>query len=225
MRVAIIDDGLNPGYAPIPPIAARYTHGPDGVLAPCRSSCDTSSHGTVCAAVLGSICPDVQLVDIRILDAYGAAPIGHLLSALAWCRMNDVQIVHMSLGTLNYHDMQMLVPEIEALLKNGIYIIAAFHNSNIVSWPAGMPGVFGVRCDRGTVLGKGEFAVDADTKFPVENRLIASPPLTIPASNAAAAISVKAAFLLSAFFNVSFFVRSALFLVFMIFPPLFHLYI
>ena len=59
-----------------------------------------------------------------------------LLDALDWCIANKVRLLHMSLGTRNYFDVKELEGRIARLTKGGTIIVAAYHNSNMRTYPA-----------------------------------------------------------------------------------------
>jgi hypothetical protein len=80
----------------------------------------------------------------------------------------------MSVGTANYHDCLALRPIVRELQASGKIIVAAFHNGGLPSWPAALPGVFGVRRDARSRLGSGEYAFAAGNGgLNAENRLVA----------------------------------------------------
>jgi hypothetical protein len=173
VKVYIIDNGVNLGCFPLPYIAASLRVRDDGSIVPRQDELGNVSHGTVCAAVMGRINPEIELVDIAALDADGKAYIAKLSAALRWCDEEPARIIHMSLGTLDWRDLRELAEPIEALLEGGAMIIAAFHNTGLKSFPALMPGVFGVRADRGGYMDDGEYTIDLCDGMRAENCLVA----------------------------------------------------
>ena len=95
-----------------------------------------------------------------------------LLDALDWCIANKVRLLHMSLGTRNYFDVKELEGRIARLTKGGTIIVAAYHNSNMRTYPAVFSRVFGVRQDMSGILGQGEFLFQKIKGLEEENSIV-----------------------------------------------------
>lgn len=172
MEIVIIDDGIETGFIQLPHISGVYQVLPNGQIKSGKSSLGLLTHGTICAAIIGQINPDVELIDLQILDKERKSSIDELVIALNWCYEHSVRLIHMSLGTLNYFDSNKLSEIVNKLLLKDVILVSAYHNKNIISYPAAIPGVFGVRSDRAGLLNE-EYAIDVcDGLFP-ENCLVA----------------------------------------------------
>lgn len=135
-----------------------------------RSSC---VHGTTCAKIISSICPQAYFLDLTAMQPDGTTDISKLLEALDWCAQQGVRLIHLSLGTINYFDIIPLKERISHLLDQNVIIVAAYHNQNIRTYPAAFPGVFGVRQDREGILKNGQFFVQEQTGYSYENSIVA----------------------------------------------------
>ena len=109
---------------------------------------------------------------LKVLDEKGSAPISRLLDALDWCTANKVRLLHMSLGTRNYFDVKELEGRIARLTKGGTIIVAAYHNSNMRTYPAVFSRVFGVRQDMSGIFGQGELLFQKIKGLEEENSIV-----------------------------------------------------
>ncbi|MDO5539215.1 MAG: S8 family serine peptidase [Eubacteriales bacterium] len=89
------------------------------------------THGTICAEIITSICEKVVIYSIKILDPKGEGTSFELKCALEWCYQNDIEIIHMSLGTTNYHDACIIDDIIAKLISKGTILVAAHHNGGL----------------------------------------------------------------------------------------------
>lgn len=138
-----------------------------------QEDCLLPKHGTVCAEIIETIFQQVRFWDLQILEKDGTTTIDILLHALEWCFYNNVEIIHLSLGTINYFDKKKLEDTISRLLSKGIIIVAAYHNTNIRTYPAIFNGVFGVRQDREGLLKNYQFMFQKQEGFKEENTIVA----------------------------------------------------
>lgn len=130
-------------------------------------------HGTKCAEIIKDICPEVCFLDLRILYHEGTTELPVLLEALDWCIQNEIKLIHMSLGTVSYFDINPLEIRIKKLISQGTIIVAAYHNRNIRTYPAAFSGVFGVRQDRYGILSSNQFMFQEQQGGNRENSIVA----------------------------------------------------
>jgi subtilisin family serine protease len=105
------------------------------------------SHGTTCAAIIRRYSPDTVLSSIKILsDISQHGMREQLLKALDWCIANNVRLVNLSLGTIDYRDFDAIRAAINNAYKKGVLIIAACNNKNVFTYPAALSNVLGVKC-------------------------------------------------------------------------------
>ena len=165
MKIAIIDDGINQNY-----FAQRIYQKVDFSSGVSQNGED-SRHGTICAQIIRQICGKIDIVDVKVLKN-GTAHIRQFIKALKWCECNDIKLVHLSIGTVNYFDIKPLENQIKKMLKKGIIIVAAYHNKNIKTFPASFPGVFGVRQDRESILSDNDFLFQNSAELNKENCIV-----------------------------------------------------
>lgn len=102
------------------------------------------NHGTVCAALLSEFAGDVELLSIS-LNEQGNLPVKNLETAIIWCIDNQVNVICMSIGITRLLEIKMLLPLFHTLAMKRIIIVAAGSNNGIITYPAALPTVIGVR--------------------------------------------------------------------------------
>lgn len=132
-----------------------------------------TEHGTRCAEIINRIYSQSQFIDLKIIGADGSAHINKLLEALEWCEKESVKLIHLSLGTISYFDIDKVMKAVKKLIQKEIIIVAAYHNKNLITYPAAFKHVFGVRQDRENVLKDGEYMFQKLDHYNQENCIVA----------------------------------------------------
>ena len=130
-------------------------------------------HGTMCAQIINYIYPQARFIDLSIMESNGTTQIKKLLEALEWCIKNNIKLINLSVGTVNYFDIKSLKEVFDELQKKNVIVVAAYDNRNIKTFPAMFPGVFGVRQDREGILENQEFTFQEISKINTENTIVA----------------------------------------------------
>ncbi len=147
MRIAIIDDGVNPEYIANNAVVLSVKVDDDRqVVQTVYDSDRPISHGTICAMIIDKYCRDVNLVSIKVLDEKtDRGELYRLINAIDWCSQNDIQIINLSLGSTYPKDFKFIKKAVKRAIKNNITIVAATANRNEKAYPACMKKVIGVR--------------------------------------------------------------------------------
>ena len=145
IRVAVIDNGINE-FLIKRGIEKSITIDEHGTCIDDAKNIDQQQfqHGTNCAMILEKYCPDCRLISIRILDENGRGVIKSIYPALEWCYKNQIRLINLSLGTVDFRDCEKLKALINECAAKGMIIIAATANSGFVSYPASFTNVIGV---------------------------------------------------------------------------------
>lgn len=131
--IVIIDSGIN-----------RRILGKNSLNHKNKASKDEFGHGTACAMVIKSICPDVEFISIPILDKEGFSNSDNLEKALTYCLDIHCHIINLSLAILDNEDNK--IEELcTKLSKQNKVIISSVRNNFIDSKPAKYSSVIGVR--------------------------------------------------------------------------------
>lgn len=143
MKIAVIDDGI---YLP----SALYLHKllfdmqcVNGKIETRRREVAPGSHGTIVADLICSIADSVQIGSIQIIYRSGRCRTNELVCALLWCLDKDIDVIHMSIGTSDWHDFPR-IEEVVFQLTGKLHMIAAKNNNGNLAAPADLPGVWSV---------------------------------------------------------------------------------
>jgi hypothetical protein len=119
------------------------------------------SHGTICAAIAQKYFPDFMCSSLKILDdASKKCEIKALVTSLEWCLHQHVDIVNISLGSIDCRDAQLLKPIANKLSMKTI-IVGALSNKMVTTYPASFSSVIGVK--------KNDGSIDTSTGFRICN--------------------------------------------------------
>lgn len=110
----------------------------------CNSIC-LNNHGTVIADIITLINPDVELIDINILDEKLETNGKIMIRAINIALGLNPDIINLSLGTNSIRYIFELRKLIKKASENKIIIVAAYSNSNMITFPAMMKNVVGVK--------------------------------------------------------------------------------
>lgn len=163
MNIALIDDGINEDYYNTGKLADNIEITPDLVVRQ-RESYDRNkgSHGTKCAAIIKKYCPGAVLSSIKILsDRSRRAECGQLVQALKWCAENGVKLVNVSLGSIAFKDFSVIESTVNRIANRGVIVVAACNNEDIITYPASLSNVIGVKCDKSNTLREKQYTYKA----------------------------------------------------------------
>lgn len=180
MLIAIIDDGINSQEHPEIPLYSDYIVENTGAIRQ-RNVHEPvlTSHGTTCAQVIHNYAPNASFCSIAIFQhANSNASLSQLISALELCLKLNVELIHMSIGTVRVSDYPSIRDRIAKILQNGQIIVAAQSNKpGRYTMPACFSGVFGVASD--ATLRGSKFRID-NTTYPDNVQIFASSQHILP---------------------------------------------
>ena len=145
--LAIIDDGINPYYIP-QDILCKHLEISNNAIKISKQPPAVLTHGTACYQMFCRyVKTPYQLVSIKATSSItGTGSKDAILTGLNFCDDNNIDLIHMSLGTRKYLDFASIAGAV-LKLKQSI-IVAACSNQNVFTLPACLPNVIGVRhCD------------------------------------------------------------------------------
>lgn len=145
IRIAIIDNGINERFIKSE-LEQSIVIDEMGICIVDTKNIDQQQfqHGTNCAMILEKYCSDCHLISIRILDENGRGAIKSIYPALEWCYKNQIRLINLSLGTVDFRDCEKLKALVNECAAKGMIIISATANSGFVSYPASFTNVIGV---------------------------------------------------------------------------------
>lgn len=139
IRIAIIDDGINSTYLPT---TLRVIE---------RNLMDSSTldsynltHGTMCAAIIYRYFKTDVIYSYKIMNYTNPASANKLIQALQYCLQDNIDVVNLSIGTINLFDIAK-IHNIIKNISNKLLIIASLSNKNVFTIPACLPEVICVK--------------------------------------------------------------------------------
>lgn len=100
----------------------------------------------VCAAILKQ-CPEAEIHLICLEKKNGKYVIGDLIDAISYLVKEHVFLINVSMGIEKGRN-ENLEEVIEFADRNGVYIVAAHSNRDVISYPASLKTVIGVRASK-----------------------------------------------------------------------------
>lgn len=200
MRWAIIDDGVNLSN---PAIVQNIEIDRFGNVKN-RPPASAMNHATICFRIIQTYANTLfDAVSIKILDDdTHRANKDALIAALNWCMENDIQLIHMSIGTTEPRDGKAIREMIGKLAERGVIVAAANSNKGVQTFPAYDHRVIGVECDAMLVDGQFVYTPNALTgilfRASARHKLTAGESGITPLSNSYAAPLITAQLMLLA---------------------------
>lgn len=157
-RIAIIDSGINPFHPHVNGVVGGVSFAVDENKNIIQDSdvTDEIGHGTAIAGIIRARSPVAELYAVKIFSKKLSAPATLLLTALEWAISNQMNVIHLSLGTERKDCKGRLHRLCREALDNNIIIVAAGRSPDDRIFPAAFPEVIGVywnrQCDREAVM-------------------------------------------------------------------------
>lgn len=153
ISVAVIDDGINEKLYSNIHLNTNIEINSELKFSP-RSDYDpiSISHGTICAAIIQKYSSCKILSSVKILNEKTKCSKKQLIKALEWCVDNNINLINLSLGSIDFRDYSEIKNVINFAYSKGIIIVAACSNKGIFTYPASLSNVVGVKCDRKNIL-------------------------------------------------------------------------
>lgn len=173
MNIAIIDDRFEfYKLSPVNLIGEYNTIVAVDEYTNCSERYD--SHGAICASIITKYCSYAKFYNIIVKSTFDNGYICSFINGLRHCFNIDVDIVHISIGSVASEDFKIIEDTINRLhqYKPNLLIVAACSNKNIVTFPAYLPHVIGVRYNMRCykygirVLDNNELGVDVEAATP-----------------------------------------------------------
>ncbi|MEN8907966.1 MAG: S8 family serine peptidase, partial [Clostridiales bacterium] len=106
------------------------------------------NHGTICSSIISKYNKNVVFSSIDIINrSTGKCSIDNLILAIKWCYRKKIDILNISLGTIDIRDIKFLNMFLNKYIKKNMKIVAAFDNSNVKTSPASHYKILGVVTD------------------------------------------------------------------------------
>ncbi len=157
-KVVVIDSGINKKFAKNNPNIIKsvslYIDKNSNISEKEGFECN-NPHGTAIADIITNINPDVQIIDINILDDNLETNGYVLLKSIEMAIELKPDVINLSLGTNSLKYAIQMVKLVRKAIKNNIHVVAAYDNKRRITFPAKIKGVIGVKSISN--LRKGDF--------------------------------------------------------------------
>jgi Subtilase family len=141
IRIGVLDSGVCRTHPHVGRIVEGITIGPDGTLPGYE---DALGHGTAVASVIHYVNPEADLVAVKIFDGKLATSLPIVIRAIDWCLRHDVQVINLSLGTLNPEYRGAFEDVVARSRAADALIVSALEVNGEAALPGSLPGVIGV---------------------------------------------------------------------------------
>jgi subtilisin family serine protease len=141
VRIGILDSGVHAAHPHVGGIAGGITISPDGLTAAYE---DRLGHGTAVAALIHHVNPQAELVAVKIFDSKLATSLPTVIRAIDWCLEQEIDVINLSLGTLNTGHRAAFEFAVEKTRSAGSVIVSALEINGTAALPGSLKEVIGV---------------------------------------------------------------------------------
>jgi subtilisin family serine protease len=141
VRIGVLDSGVCRTHPHVGKIVDGITITTDGPMAGYE---DNLGHGTAVAAIIHHLNPEADLVAVKIFDRKLATSLPVVIRAIDWCLEHDIQVINLSLGTLNPEHRGAFEDAVARTQAAGAVIVSALEMNGAAALPGSLAGVIGV---------------------------------------------------------------------------------
>ncbi|MEK6320582.1 MAG: S8 family serine peptidase [Acidobacteriota bacterium] len=146
VKVAIIDSGVNPAHPHVRGVAGGTRIASSEADSP-NDYLDYIGHGTAVAGAIREKAPDALLYAVKVFDRALTTNIEAIIKSIDWCIENQIEVINLSLGTVNVEHRDVIERAVARAAENGAVLVAAREMSGQPSLPGCLPSVIGVAAD------------------------------------------------------------------------------
>ncbi len=145
VRIATIDSGVNPDHPHVQPIAGGVHITAEGNAS---DYLDVLGHGTAVAGAIREKAPAAEIYAVKVFDRALVTSGLILFRALDWCLDASMDLINLSLGTLNRDYVAGFQERVARASDLGCTIVSAYLMNDQPALPGSLPGVAGVVINR-----------------------------------------------------------------------------
>lgn len=136
MKIAIIDDGVNRFHFRNIDNLTNYRVTNDQMVEYSPKS-TAITHGTICAAIIQkNVDFEIEIISYKVKEYTKAGYVIDMKTALESCIQHNIDIVNVSVGSLDYEDCEILQPIINKMIRRSMIVVAAMGNNGKAAYPA-----------------------------------------------------------------------------------------
>lgn len=151
VQVAIIDSGVDALHPALQERVVRtceVSKNAGGIITyeekPVAESIDNFGHGTAVAGCVIGVAPDVEIINVKVLNEYNACTGDVLIAGLDWVLKQGIRLVNMSLATSKHQWIEGLFQLAEQAYLQNTIIVASRRNVGDLGCPAMFSSVISV---------------------------------------------------------------------------------
>jgi subtilisin family serine protease len=148
VRIATIDSGFAPGHPHLGPVVGGASVHEDGsIRVGIEEAVDHIGHGTAVMAAIQEKAPGADYVAVKIFHDRLRTNAATLLRAIGWCIEQGMQVVNLSLGTVNAAHRDAFAAAVDDASAAGCLLVAAREANGQPCYPGALSSVLGVDLD------------------------------------------------------------------------------
>jgi subtilisin family serine protease len=145
LKVAVIDSGVNPRHPHISSVAGGASFTESSTLE--GDFLDTLGHGTAVMAAIQEKAPDAAYYAAKVFHSSLATSAATLVRAIDWCIGQNMDVINLSLGTINPAHRELFTQAAARALEAGCLLVAAREAQGQLCYPGCLDTVFSVGMD------------------------------------------------------------------------------
>jgi len=149
LRVAVIDSGVNARHSHIGKVAGGIAVAMDGKIEDVGEDVylDRLGHGTAVMAAVQEKAPEAEFFAVKVFHDALRTSASALIHAIGWCIDERMDVVNLSLGSVNAAHMKAFADIADEALQSGTLLVAAREANEQLCYPGCLPTVFSVGLD------------------------------------------------------------------------------
>lgn len=150
VAIAVIDSGVHPAHDHIAGdrLGAGVMVMPDGAVVEGEDVwLDRLGHGTAVTAAIQEKAPEALCVPVRVFREALKTSAAALIAAIRWSIAREVQVINLSLGSVNAAHRDAFAAVADEAVAAGIVIVAARQANDAPCYPGALAQVVGVEVD------------------------------------------------------------------------------
>jgi subtilisin family serine protease len=147
VRVAVLDTGVDAAHPALAgAVRSSWEVTARGGEFACRPAepIDLVGHGTACAGIIHALAPEAELHSVKVLGNESGGSGDQLLRGLEWALRQDMQVINLSLGTVQTRIYSQLHELVDRAYFRGRLVVAAANNRLQPSYPSQFASVIAV---------------------------------------------------------------------------------
>jgi subtilisin family serine protease len=149
VRIAVIDSGVNPRHAHIGKVVGGIAIAMDGQIQDAGDDIylDRLGHGTAVMAAIQDKAPEAEYFAVKVFHEGLKTTSSALVHAIGWCIDQRMDVVNLSLGSVNAAHADAFTEIAAEAVQSGILLVAAREANGQSCYPGCLPTVLSVGLD------------------------------------------------------------------------------